>query len=74
VDTRTDSVEGEVSERVRLYGPEEIEALLVEAGLDPVGERLGGLDGRPFHASAPRFVRVARRSIARRVARPRPAA
>jgi SAM-dependent methyltransferase len=74
IDTRTDSVEGEVQERVRLYEPDDLEAMLVEAGLDPVGERLGGLDGRPFHASAPRFVRVARRSTARGRSRPRPLA
>jgi SAM-dependent methyltransferase len=74
VDTRTDSVESEVEERVRLYEPHEIEALLVDAGLDPVGERHGGLDGRPFHASSPRLVRVARRSTAPRAARPATAA
>lgn len=49
-------------ERVRLYTADEVEALLEEAGFTLVGDRMGHVDGSPFDARAPRFVRVAERS------------
>ncbi len=48
-------------ERVRLYTADEVDALLTEAGLTPVGERLGNVQGAPFDDQAPRLVRVAQR-------------
>lgn len=48
-------------ERVRLYTAEEVDALLVEAGLEPEGQPMGEVDGRPLTPDAPRLVRVARR-------------
>ena len=57
--TGTNLVEAAYEERVRLYEPEEIDALLREAGLEPVGDRLGDLDGTPFTPQAQRQVRVA---------------
>lgn len=62
----TTTVEASFEERVRLYTPDELDALLTEAGLVPEGERLGGLDGVPFDpATSPRCVRVARRPTRR---------
>lgn len=52
----------EFEERVRLYTPDEVDALLVEAGLEPVGERMGHVDGRPLDAASSRYVRLARRA------------
>lgn len=52
----------EFDERVRLYTPDEVDALLVEADLELVGERMGHVDGRPLDEDAPRYVRVARRA------------
>lgn len=49
-------------ERVRLYDLAQLDALLRRAGLDPVGEPLGDVDGTPFTPEAARLVRVARRS------------
>lgn len=49
-------------ERVRLYTPDEVEALLGEAGFTLRGERLGDVHGAAFDADAARFVRVAERS------------
>ncbi len=49
------------TEQVRLYTPDELDALLAESGFEPVGERLGHVDGRPLDADAPRCVRVMRR-------------
>jgi SAM-dependent methyltransferase len=57
--TGTDLVEAAYVERVRLYEPEEIDALLREAGLEPTGERLGDLAGAPFTPTSERQVRVA---------------
>jgi SAM-dependent methyltransferase len=68
VDARTGSVEDEVEERVHLYEADEVDALLSEAGLDPVGPRHGDLDGRPHDADSPRLVRVSERAAARRSA------
>ena len=48
-------------EQVRLYTGAEIDALLEEAGLELVGEPLGGFEGKAFAADAPRYVRIARR-------------
>ena len=45
-----------LEERVRLYEPAEIDALLVEAGLVLQGERLGGLDAQPFQPLSERRV------------------
>ena len=47
-------------ERVRLYTAEDIESLLIVAGLTLVGDRMGHVDARPHDDEAPRFVRVAR--------------
>lgn len=47
-------------ERVRLFQPEELEAMLVAAGLS-VHERLGDYDGGPLRAGAPRTILLARR-------------
>ena len=44
-------------ERVRLYGPDELEALLAEAGL-PVAARFGDYDGGPPGPDAPRVILV----------------
>lgn len=52
-------VEAAFTERVRLYTPDEIDALLGEAGLRPVGERRGSLLGTPFDPLSDRYVRVA---------------
>jgi SAM-dependent methyltransferase len=57
----TDRVEASYSEWVRLYEPDELDALLREAGLEPEGERYGDLDGRAFTPTAPRCVRVAKK-------------
>jgi SAM-dependent methyltransferase len=61
----TDSRNGrrvlEVEERVRLYGPEELDAMLRAAGLEPVGAAAGDYDGRPWDAASPRWIRVAER-------------
>ena len=51
----------EFDERVRLYMPAEVDALLVEADLELVGDRMGHVDGRPLTDDAPRYVRIARR-------------
>ena len=60
-DVLSGNVEVQFEERVRLYTPDEVDALLTEAGFTPVGERLGDLDGAPFNAQASRLVRVAQR-------------
>lgn len=52
---------GVTEERVRLYAPARLDAMLRAAGLEPEEPALGGLDGAPFGPDAPRFVRVARR-------------
>lgn len=52
-------VEASFEERVRLYTPDEIDALLSEAGLAPQGPRYGSLDGTPFEPLSDRYVRVA---------------
>jgi SAM-dependent methyltransferase len=67
VDERTEFVAGEFEERVRLYEPDEVDALLSEARLTPIGPRYGHLDGRPFGPTTPRLVRVAERVSPRRV-------
>jgi SAM-dependent methyltransferase len=58
-----DSVSGRdlatFEERVRLYTPDEVDALLEEAGFRLRGERLADVDGTPFDAEATRLVRVA---------------
>jgi SAM-dependent methyltransferase len=66
VDARTDSVEGEFEERVTLYEPDDLEQVLSEAGLAPVGDRFGHVDGRPYGPESPRLVRVAERRERRR--------
>jgi SAM-dependent methyltransferase len=68
VDVRTDSVEGEFEERVTLYEPDDLDRALLEAGLEPVGDRYGHVDGRPFAPDSPRLVRVSERPIRRRAA------
>jgi SAM-dependent methyltransferase len=57
----TDRVEAAFTERVRLYEPDELDALLRESGLAPEGERHGDLDGGPFTPASQRCVRVARK-------------
>ena len=59
--TGTDQVEAAFTERVRLYEPEDLDALLREAGLEPEGERYGDLAGGPFTPTSERCVRVARK-------------
>ncbi len=48
----------EFVERVRLYGPEELESLLERAGLSP-GLRFGGYDRAPFARTSPRCIVLA---------------
>jgi len=48
-------------ERVRLYGPDELAALLADAGLEVTG-RYGNYDGGPLEPSAPRVILVAARA------------
>ena len=60
-DLHTGQAEGRYSERVRLYPPDELEAMLSAAGFRFVGGRMGDLDGRPHDDDAPRFVRVVER-------------
>lgn len=61
-----DSVSGRdlasFEERVRLYTPDEVEALLTEAGFRLRGERMGDVHGAAFGADSARFVRVAERA------------
>ncbi|MDJ0974248.1 MAG: methyltransferase domain-containing protein [Planctomycetota bacterium] len=59
ISSHTGLTELEVYESVRLYTPDEVDQLLEQAGLTPVGERLGDVDGSPFDAMADRLVRVA---------------
>lgn len=56
---------GLIEERVRLHTPAALDAMLVAAGLEPVGPPAADLRGAPFDpAASPRFVRVARRRAA----------
>lgn len=48
-------------EDVRLYTPEEIDALLTDAGFRLEEAPLGNYDGTPFEPSSPRLIRIARR-------------
>ena len=57
----TDVVEADYEERVRLYAADEVDALLTEAGFEPVGDRLGGFDRTPFSPESSRLIRVFRR-------------
>lgn len=54
-------VEAAFEERVRLYRLEEIDALLTGAGLEPLGEPQGDLQGGTFGPESPRLVRLARK-------------
>ncbi len=47
-------------ERVRLFQPEELETMLVDAGLS-VHDRFGDYDGGPLRPGAPRTILLARR-------------
>ncbi|MFM8386668.1 MAG: class I SAM-dependent methyltransferase [Planctomycetia bacterium] len=58
-------IESEFFERVRLYEPAEIDALLAEAGLVPEGERWGSLEGARFEPASERQVRLARKAARR---------
>jgi len=62
VDARSGLLQATFEERVRLYTADEVDALLTEAGLTPVGERLGSVAGAAFDAQASRLVRVATRA------------
>jgi SAM-dependent methyltransferase len=53
--------EAAYEERVRLYEPDEIDALLAKAGLVPEGPRFGDFDGSPHTAASRRLIRVASR-------------
>ncbi|MHC5009537.1 MAG: class I SAM-dependent methyltransferase [Planctomycetota bacterium] len=64
--TDTRLVETSFEEQVRLYTPAEIDELLADAGLRPVGDPLGEFDRRPFTAESPRYIRVAERPAGRR--------
>ncbi len=59
-DERTGHVDADVEERVRLYAPDALDALLDRAGFALVGSRYGDLDGSPWSPASPRCVRVAR--------------
>jgi SAM-dependent methyltransferase len=48
------------NESVRVYEPQELEAMLAAAALEPVA-RYGDYDGGPWRADAPRLILVARR-------------
>jgi SAM-dependent methyltransferase len=54
-------VETSYEERVRLYAPAEIDEMLGEGGLVPLGKALGDFDERPASRDAPRYLRVAER-------------
>jgi SAM-dependent methyltransferase len=58
---KTGKEEAAWGERVRLYTPDEIDALLEGAGLRPVGYRMGDLAGTPHSWASPRLVRIAER-------------
>jgi SAM-dependent methyltransferase len=61
VNPRTGRNEASWTERVRLYGADEIDALLESAGLRPLGHRMGVLDGTPHSWASPRLIRLAER-------------
>ncbi len=61
IDTVAGALEADYEERVRLYTCDEIDTMLAGAGLRPVGDPLGDVQGRPFDENAPRLVRVAER-------------
>ncbi len=62
----TQTLEAAWTERVRLYTPDDVDALLREAGLVPEGARWGSLAGEPFDpVASARLVRVARRPLGR---------
>lgn len=66
-DARTGEVVSDVEERVRLYLPEELDAALLAAGLEPVDKPLGDFDGRPYSPDSPRFIRTAMKTGRSRV-------
>jgi SAM-dependent methyltransferase len=55
----TGKEEATFEERVRLYSADEIDDLLVSAGLVPVGDRMGDVGGSPVSPTADRLVRLA---------------
>ena len=57
-DRATGLLQMEFEERVRLYTPDELDALLSAAGFSPVGEPMGDVDGAPLDALSPRLIRV----------------
>lgn len=63
ISDNTGLTEFEVAESVRLYTPDEIDAQLERAGLVPVGERMGSVDGAPLDAMASRLVRLAEKPV-----------
>lgn len=59
VDDITGAVENRFEERVRLYTPAEIDSLLADAGMRPVGYVMADTDGSPWSYAADRTVRLA---------------
>ena len=58
-DRRSGRAITEFEERVRLYTADEVDGLLEDAGLSPVGERLGDVRGGVYDTNAARLIRVA---------------
>ncbi|MXX34453.1 MAG: class I SAM-dependent methyltransferase [Gemmatimonadetes bacterium] len=58
VGARKGGAEREFVERVRLYGPEELDSILALAGLEPFA-RFGGYDRGPLSRSSPRCIVLA---------------
>jgi SAM-dependent methyltransferase len=61
VDPRVDRIVFDAEERVRLYEPGMIDAMLRTAELEPVGAPVGDFEGAPWTPSSPRWIRVARK-------------
>lgn len=60
-DSETGRPVSSFEERVRLYTPDEVDALLVDAGFVLHGDRMGDVQGATHNAEADRYVRVAER-------------
>lgn len=61
IEAHDDAPTREFVERVRLYRPEDLDAMLVRAGLTP-GPTFGGYDGSPHTPVSPRYIVLARAS------------
>ena len=58
----TDAIEADYEERVRLYTPDDVDALLAEAGFEPASDRFGDFELTPYRPDAPRLVRAYQRT------------